>query len=277
MNFNNVIFMTDLDGTLLTDDKRILDRDMAAIERFRKGGGLFTAATGRGYAMARRVAVDQLRLDSLDMPAVLFNGAGVYDFRQDKFLWRCEVGSFAKDYIRKILDRYCEHHSIADIGLEILLEREVYVPFINDTERMHLDMESVSPKFVLSDEIPEKGWLKFLFAGTPEVLDEVEKIARCGDFPDVQWVRSQSIFFEGLPKGVDKSRGFAELIRLVGAEDRFSVAAGDYLNDKAMIENADLGAAVGNAHPDVRAAADIVVCDNNSGAVSEIIDHIERL
>lgn len=277
MNFNNVIFMTDLDGTLLTDDKRILDRDMEAIERFRKGGGLFTAATGRGYAMARRVAVNQLRLDSLDMPAVLFNGAGVYDFRQDKFLWRCEVGSFAKDYIRKILDRYCEHHSIADIGLEILLEREVYVPFINDTERLHLDMESVSPKFVLSDEIPEKGWLKFLFAGTPEVLDEVEKIARCGDFPDVQWVRSQSIFFEGLPKGVDKSRGFAELIRLVGAEDRFSVAAGDYLNDKAMIENADLGAAVGNAHPDVRAAADIVVCDNNSGAVFEIIDHIERL
>lgn len=277
MNFNNVIFMTDLDGTLLTDDKRILDRDMEAIERFRKGGGLFTAATGRGYAMARRVAVDQLRLDSLDMPAVLFNGAGVYDFKQDKFLWRCEVGSFAKDYIRKILDRYCEHHSIADIGLEILLEREVYVPFINDTERLHLDMESVSPKFVLSDEIPEKGWLKFLFAGTPEVLDEVEKIARCGDFPDVQWVRSQSIFFEGLPKGVDKSRGFAELIRLVGAEDRFSVAAGDYLNDKAMIENADLGAAVGNAHPDVRAAADIVVCDNNSGAVFEIIDHIERL
>lgn len=277
MNFNNVIFMTDLDGTLLTDDKRILDRDMAAIERFRKGGGLFTAATGRGYAMARRVAVDQLRLDSLDMPAVLFNGAGVYDFRQDRFLWRCEVGAFAREYIREILDRYCEHHPISDIGLEILLEREVYVPLINDTERMHLDMESVSPKFVLSDEIPEKGWLKFLFAGTPEVLDEVEKIARCGDFPDVQWVRSQSIFFEGLPKGVDKSRGFAELIRLVGAEDRFSVAAGDYLNDKAMIENADLGAAVGNAHPDVRAAADIVVCDNNSGAVSEIIDHIERL
>ena len=52
-----MIFMTDLDGTLLTDDKRILDKDMAAIERFRAGGGIFTAATGRGYAMARRVAV----------------------------------------------------------------------------------------------------------------------------------------------------------------------------------------------------------------------------
>lgn len=277
MDFGKVIMMTDLDGTLLTDDKRILDKDMKAIERFRKCGGLFTAATGRGYAMARRVAVNQLRLDSLDMPAVLFNGAGVYDFSRDKFLWRCEVGSFARGYIREILDRYSAEHSISDIGLEILHEREVYVPFENETERMHLEMESVNPVYCSIDKVPDGGWMKFLFAGTPEVLDEVEKIARCGDFPDVQWVRSQPIFFEGLPKGVDKSRGFAELIKLVGAENKFSVAAGDYLNDKTMIENADLGAAVGNAHPDVRAAADIVVCDNNSGAISEIIDYIERL
>lgn len=277
MDFGNVIFMTDLDGTLLTDDKRILYKDMAAIERFRRGGGMFTAATGRGYAMARRVAVEQLELDKYDMPAVLFNGAVVYDFNKDKFLWRCEVGGFAREYIREIVDRFCKTHDIGLLGLEVLCEHEVYVPLVNDTERMHLDMESVSPKFVQSDEIPEGGWLKFLFSGEPDVLDEVERIARRGDFPDVQWVRSQPIFFEGLPKGVDKSRGFAELIKLLGEEKRFSVAAGDYLNDEAMIVKADLGAAVGNAHPEVRAAADIVVCDNNSGAISEIIDYIERL
>ncbi len=277
MNFGNVIFMTDLDGTLLTDDKRILDKDMAAIERFRAGGGLFTTATGRGYAMAQRVAVKLLALDKFNMPAVLFNGAGVYDFNREQFLWRCDVGDVGREYIRGIVSRFAEKRDIGLLGAEVLLEQDVYVPLINDVERMHLEMESVSPKFVKLDEIPEGGWLKFLFSGEPDVLDEVECIARCGDFPEVQWVRSQPIFFEGLPKGVDKSRGFAELIKLVGAEDRFSVAAGDYFNDKAMIEKADLGAAVGNAHPEVRAAADIVVCDNNSGAISEIIDYIERL
>lgn len=277
MDFGKVIFMTDLDGTLLTDDKRILDKDMDAIERFRKGGGMFTAATGRGYAMARRVAVEQLELDKHNMPAVLFNGAGVYDFKQEKFLWRCEIGSFARDYIRGITKRFREKYDLERLGAEVLHEHEVYVPLVNDTERIHLEMESVTPEYLPLDDIPEGGWLKFLFAAEPDVLDEVERIARCGDFPYVQWVRSQPIFFEGLPKGVDKSRGFSELIKLLGAEERFSVAAGDYLNDEAMIVNADLGAAVGNAHPDVRAAADIVVCDNNSGALSEIIDYIERL
>ena len=269
--------MTDLDGTLLTDDKRILDQDMEAIERFRSGGGMFTAATGRGYAMARRVAVEQLRLDKFDMPAVLFNGAGVYDFKKEKFLWRCEVGGFARGYIREIVGRFQEKYDITRLGVEVLHEQEVYAPLVNEMERLHLEMESVTPEYLPLDEIPGGGWLKFLFAGEPEVLDEVERIACCGDFPDVQWVRSQPIFFEGLPKGVDKSRGFRELIKLVGAENRFSAAAGDYLNDAAMIISADLGAAVESAHPDVKAAADIVVCDNNSGAVSEIIDYIERL
>ena len=31
MDFSKVIFMTDLDGTLLTDDKQILTKDMEAI------------------------------------------------------------------------------------------------------------------------------------------------------------------------------------------------------------------------------------------------------
>ena len=79
MDFSKVILMTDLDGTLLTDDKRILPQDLEAIERFRAGGGLFTMATGRGYSMAKHIA-DKLRLDC---PAVVYNGAAVYDFRQE--------------------------------------------------------------------------------------------------------------------------------------------------------------------------------------------------
>ena len=38
MDFSKVILMTDLDGTLLTDDKQILPVDLEAIDRFRAGG-----------------------------------------------------------------------------------------------------------------------------------------------------------------------------------------------------------------------------------------------
>lgn len=269
MDFNKVIFMTDLDGTLLTDDKRILDKDMSAIKRFREGGGIFTAATGRGYAMARRIVEDVLHLD---IPSVLFNGAGVYDFKQNRFLWQCEIGSIAREYIRRLNAMFPEK-----LGFEVLHEQTVFVPFINQTEQEHLEMESVVPDRRPLDDIPEGGWLKFVIAAEPSDLDEVQKKVESGGFEDVQWVRSAPHYFECLPKGVDKSRGFAELINILGVENRFSVAAGDFMNDTAMIQKANLGAAVANAQESVKQAADLIVCDNNSGAISEIIDYIEKL
>ncbi|MGN0649417.1 MAG: HAD hydrolase family protein [Oscillospiraceae bacterium] len=267
MDFSKVILMTDLDGTLLTDSKEILPVDMAAIERFRAGGGIFTMATGRGYSMARSVA-EKL---GLDVPAVIFNGAAVFDFSKDKFLWRSEIGAHARDYIKCITARF------PDIGIEVLHEQTVFVPFLNETEQWHLDLEGVVPDLTPLDELPRDGWLKVLLAYPPERMDEVVEFIQSSDMTGAQWVRSAPMFYECLPKGIDKSAGFRELIRLLNAEDRFTAAAGDFMNDSAMIREADLGAAVASAQPEVKAVADIVVCDNNSGAIAEIIDYIERM
>lgn len=266
MDFSKVILMTDLDGTLLTDSKEILPVDMAAIERFRAGGGIFTIATGRGYSMARSIA-EKLKLD---VPAVIFNGAAVYDFNEDKFLWRCEIGSHAMEYIKRITERF------PDIGIEVLHEQTVYVPFLNETEQWHLDLEGVIPDLTPLDELPRDGWLKVLCAYPPDKMDEVVEFIKSSDMTNAQWVRSAPMFYECLPEGIDKSAGYKQLIRLLNAEDRFTAAAGDFMNDAAMIKQANLGAAVASAQPEVKAAADIVVCDNNSGAIAEIIDYIER-
>jgi hydroxymethylpyrimidine pyrophosphatase-like HAD family hydrolase len=85
------------------------------------------------------------------------------------------------------------------------------------------------------------------------------------------------MYFECLPEGVDKSTGFRELIRLLDCGGRFSVAAGDFMNDTAMIRMANLGVAVSSAQPEVREAADLIVCDNNSGAMAQVIDYIEKI
>lgn len=268
MDFGKVIFMTDLDGTLLTDDKRILEKDMAAIERFRAGGGIFTVATGRGCAMAKPIA-EKL---GLAYPAVVFNGAAVFDFARDRFLWQCEIGRRAREYITRLTERFP-----GKLGVEVLHEQSIFVPFINQTEREHLALEKLIPNEKPLSEIPDGGWLKVLFAAEPEVIDKLCDFVKEAGFDDAQWVRSAPVYFECLPKEIDKSAGFKKLIELLGAGDRFTVAAGDFMNDTHMIQEADLGAAVASAQPCVKEAADLVVCDNNSGAISEIIDYIERI
>lgn len=267
MDFSKVIIMTDLDGTLLTDDKQITDKDMNAINRFRKGGGLFTAATGRGYGMARNI-VEKLKLD---MPAVIFNGACVYDFVQNKSLWNCSIDKRAQEYVPLLIEKF------PDIGVEILHEKVVYVPKANKLVYEHMALEKLTPVEIPLKEIPRDGWLKMLIAYPPEKIEQLIEFAENNCKEYVNWVHSAPMYFEMLPEGISKAEGFRKLLEITGNTDKFTVAAGDYGNDYAMVAAADLGVAVANAQDKIKSVAKLIVCDNNSGAMAEIIDHIERL
>ena len=268
MDFKNVIIMTDIDGTLVTDQKQILDCDIKAIERFRKGGGIFTLATGRGYSMAKPIA-DRI---SLDVPAVIFNGSAVYDFSQSKFLWHSSLESSAKPILKEILAHF------PDMGCEVLCAEDVYVPALNDIERQHLAIENVTPIICSVDEIPGD-WLKVLLAYPPSKMQTLIDFVH--EHPnymnDCHWVRSEIHYYEMLPDGVNKGSGFQRLLDIMDRSDAFTVGVGDYNNDLELIRDARLGVAVASAQDAAKEVADLIVCDNNSGAIAEVIDYIEKL
>ncbi|HET8936796.1 MAG TPA: HAD family hydrolase, partial [Polyangiales bacterium] len=72
----------DMDGTLLDDADQISPRTAAAIQRAREKGVKVMLATGRSHQGVRAIAT-QL---GLDIPSIVFNGAGVYDLREDRLL-----------------------------------------------------------------------------------------------------------------------------------------------------------------------------------------------
>lgn len=269
MNFENVIIMTDIDGTLVTDEKKLLPKDMEAINRFRAGGGIFTLATGRGYSMAKPVA----ERVGLDVPAVIFNGSAVYDFKADKFLWHSRLPDSARRTAKELIEAF------PDIAIEILCRDRVYVPAINRIEREHLALENVQPYMCTVDEINEESWLKMLIAYPPEKIQNIIDFvyARQDYTSCAHWVRSENHYFEMLPLGINKGSGFQKLLEIMGKEDAFTVGVGDYNNDIELIKLSKLGVAVGSAQREAKEVADLVVCDNNSGAVSEVIEYIERL
>lgn len=268
MNFENVIIMTDIDGTLVTDQKNILDCDIKAIERFRSGGGIFTLATGRGYSMAKPIA-DRI---ALDVPAVIFNGSAVYDFSQSKFLWHSSLEVSAKEVLKEILAHF------PDMGCEVLCAEDVYVPSMNEIERRHLAIENVTPIICEVDDIPGD-WLKVLLAYPPSQMQTLIDFvhSRTNYMNDCHWVRSEIHYFEMLPDGVTKGSGFQRLLEIMDRQGAFTVGVGDYNNDIELIRDADLGIAVASAQEAAKEVADVIVCDNNSGAIAEVIDYIEKL
>lgn len=267
MNFKDVLIVTDMDGTLLDDDKNIAADDIAAINEFRAGGGLFAAATGRGVAMAKRI-IDELGIVT---PSVIFNGAAVYDFAADRFLWHSDMPDIANTYIRMLEKEF------PDIGVEILHEKEVYVTNNNQTVVEHMAFEKLTPVYRELSDVPGEGRLKVLIAYPPEKMQRVIEFTQEHCMEGVNWVHSSPMYYEMLPEGISKASGVRRLRDILHFQDKFIVAAGDYGNDKAMIEEADLGVAVANALDSVKEAADLIVRDNNSSPMREIIEYVRKL
>ena len=59
---------SDMDGTLLSDDKKVSQENLAAIRRFVKAGGRFSVATGRSEVIAAPFLFDI----PLNLPAIVY-------------------------------------------------------------------------------------------------------------------------------------------------------------------------------------------------------------
>jgi HAD superfamily hydrolase (TIGR01484 family) len=90
----------------------------------------------------------------------------------------------------------------------------------------------------------------------------------------------QVIFNKGavmiLPAGVNKATGLAHALEKMELSPRNAVAIGDAENDHALLSSCEFSAAVSNALPTLKNAADIVTTADHGAGVVELIDEILR-
>ncbi len=55
------------------------------------------------------------------------------------------------------------------------------------------------------------------------------------------------------------------------------IALGDYLNDRELLEAADIGIASGNAHDELKALADFTGCRAEDDLIVWLLEHFDRL
>ena len=91
----------------------------------------------------------------------------------------------------------------------------------------------------------------------------------------LDYVSSDPGVIDITPRGVGKWSALLELCRMEGIPPENVAAAGNYLNDRDMIEHAGIGIAVGNALTEIKALADIVLqhdCEHD--AIAELVDKL---
>lgn len=264
-NISEVVLMSDMDGTLLTSDKKITEKDRLAIEKFISLGGKFTVSTGRTFE-----AFEQYRrMLDLNFPVVLYNGGIIYNYISEKILYAEYLPDSAVNITAELLD-------IMDwAGGEVLKTNGTYVFRNNYYQKLHTDLCGISPIYSPLADIPDGEWLKVLFAMSEEDISRAEKVIAEKNYSGVDFVKSSDIFIEMLPHNISKGSALGEYRKLDGMKDRTFVAIGDFDNDIEMIQCADLGACPANAEESVKKNADIILENtSDSGAVAELIDYI---
>lgn len=255
------LVISDMDGTLLRDDKTISERTKAAIRRFEAAGGRFSFATGRGVEASERYFRDlQIRT-----PLVLLNGSLLYDPTTDRDLVVHPMDPEAVAAVWPLLE---------EAGLHLVVHgtRRAVVREITPTIDTHLRLDGITVG-VQPDLSPATCGtiMKILTIGEPEQLDRAEEAIVAADLP-VKLVRSYEAYLEVLPPTGGKGAGVQALLERLGIPRERSLAIGDFLNDLDLLAAAGLGVAMKNAHPGLRAVAQRETLSNMEDGVAAVLE-----
>ncbi|MGW6567002.1 Cof-type HAD-IIB family hydrolase [Streptomyces sp. NPDC054975] len=263
------LIATDLDGTLLRDDKSVSERTIAALAAAERAGIEVFFVTGRP-ARWMDVVSDHVHGHGL---AICANGAAVVDLHSGgTFL---EVRPLARDVALDVVSTLRAAAPGTSFAVELttgIHYEPLYPPFFLDPGATVASAE----KLLFEEEPGAAAPVLKLLAQHPALdPDEFLATARAAAGGLASFTRSSpTALLEISGFGVSKASTLALCCAERGISAEEVVAFGDMPNDIEMLSWAGRSYAMGNAHPDVVAAASGRTVANNDDGVAVVIERI---
>ena len=252
----------DLDGTLLTTDKRLTEHTKKVLARAAEQGIHIVPATGR--------SVTGLAPEVRGLPfvryAITVNGAAVWDMDEERIVSR---KAFSPEQARELWNFIQNRGAMLDASVDGVcrlspdeprqrLIRSTRTPTENLTE-MVTDGKHCIEKFNVFFPITMQ-------AERQKLREELEQ------FGYLAITSSLGNNLELNHREATKGNGLLSLAKELGLMRMQTMAFGDGENDISMLKAAGAGVAMGNASEIVKQAADLVTKTNDEDGVAYIIE-----
>lgn len=258
--------LLDLDGTLLNSDKIVSPANYAALEKAAAMGVHIVPATGRFYEGMPEV----VRNLPFVRYAVSVNGAEIYDTKEKRVLHKEELEPEEAVAIYEYLsslpalcDAYVEGWGYMDRSYYARIDEFTTVPYVvKMLKELRTPVDDM--KGFLAQHKVQK--VMAFFNDMERRAVELERVKAL--FPNTAVSSSIANNIEVNAKKATKGGALLNLCAVLGIDAKDSMAFGDGSNDLAMIQNAGIGVAMGNAYPGLKEAADFVTltCDEDGVA-----------
>lgn len=254
----------DLDGTLLNDDKQISGEDAAAIRKARKSGLKVVIATGRPTSGTRK-ALEAIGYDHGDF-IISNNGATIVDLPD---LGNRRTLSISVQDHRRI-DDFCRKNNVRHYSFDATYCLSDSLHEFTEWERNANEIDVKIVDFSKMDE--NHRLLKVMAFGEPDEIDRAEAAVTSDLRRRYAVIRSADILLEFLHPQATKGNAVKTIAGWLGIKRSQVICIGDSGNDIDMINYAGLGIAMGNARPDVIAAADDITASNQEAGIARALE-----
>lgn len=230
------LVVTDLDGTLLGDDREIHEEFWPLADELFARGIHFCPASGRHYPSLRQ------KFDAIadEVVFIASNGAHVMA-RGETYLADCLPAEVAAEVIRRV-------RLVPDAGIVLCGTRSAYVDltepgFIAWISPHYPALEVVTDLLAVEDQILSVGIFDARGAednSLPALMDLAGR---------VRMMATDPLWVDVVSPSADKGRAVRAVQEHLGITPDQTMVFGDYLNDLEMMATATYSFAMANAHP----------------------------
>ena len=262
------IIACDLDETLLGPDRHVSPGNREAIRRAMEMGVKFVPATGRGYASVQGTLQEIGLYNAPDQYVLGYNGGAITENYGNKLL---HFDGLTFEQAEALFQQGLRY----DVCVHVYTLDTVYVYNFVPNEQAYLRgrMEVEVLEAPSIDFLRGKPIGKILFNNTD--LDYLHQIERdlAELTADMEISYSSARYLEFNPRGVSKGSGLLRLAKLLGVNQKDTIAIGDNFNDLSMIRAAGLGVGVQNAVKEIKPDCGyITAAAYDQDAVAEVIE-----
>lgn len=262
LKYEDVILIMDLDGTLLTDvgdDAYVSNQDKAWLKTFMDSGGIFSVATARNKANTLRPLADL----KVNFPMTLMNGGLVVHHKTHEHLTEHRL---SRSFLTGLYKLY---QTQPKCGLLVVDEDRVLRVKDERAFNSNFGFKWGSINF---EDLQSLEVLKAALVFELDVADEIEK--KIESLPaqtntEVQKVLPHIIEFS--VKGVTKASALKTLLEQFDLNDKTLVCVGDQMNDKEMLELADIALVPAGGNDKLKEKYHTLSKDHGDGMVEEIL------
>ena len=269
------LVLLDIDGTLVTGADDTVENVSRQLRRLPSWGTRFTLATGRTLYGAAGIA-RTLGLRRTMPPVITYNGAVIARPDETLVVQRhpippelvCSIVEKTRSINAIVLLYSCQPRLDASPVERVFADTRIHCQAFVEPNEMRVDvvehLAQVEPTDVMAILVDHGGSQPESTLATSKLLSEAYGEA-------LRVTSSGDRFVELSAPGVSKLTAMQSLAKIWRLELSEIMAVGDGFNDLEMIAGAGVGAAVANAHPQVKESADFVAARVAGEGVVEIL------